>query len=69
MEDYQDMYYLDLVFLLWDKMYKLVQNEGLAKHLLSVDGTEYVFVKKPEKLPELKKLEDEVWHIYDALRK
>ena len=49
-------------------MYKLVQNEGLAKQLLSVDGTEYVFIKKPEKLAELKKLEDEVWKIYDALK-
>lgn len=67
--EYKNMYYLDMVFLLWDKMYKLVQNEGLAKQLLSVDGTEYVFIKKPEKLAELKKLENEVWRIYDALKK
>ena len=68
-EEYQDMYYLDMVFLLWNKMYKMVQDENLAKQLLSVDGTEHVFIKKPEKLQELKKLKDEVWHVYDALRK
>lgn len=67
--EYKNMYYLDLVGLLWNKMYDLVQDEGLAKRLLSVDGTEYVFIKKPEKLSELKKLKDEVWRIYDALRK
>lgn len=67
--EYKEMYYLDLVGLLWQKMYNMVENESLAKQLLSVDGTEYVFIKKPEKLPELKKLKDQVWYIYDALRK
>lgn len=67
--EYQNMHYLEMVELLWRKMYNLVQNEGVAKQLLSVDGTEYVFVKKPEKLPELKKLKDEVWQIYSALTK
>lgn len=61
--EYQNLHYLDLVRLLWNKMYDLVNDEKLAKQLLSVDGTEYVFIKKPEKLPELKKLEDEVWHM------
>lgn len=65
--EYRDMHYLDLVGLLWRKMYDMAQNEAIAKKLLSVDGTEYVFVKKPEKLPELKKLKDEVWNIYNSL--
>lgn len=67
--EYKEMYYLDLVGLLWQNMYNIVEDESLAKQLLSVDGTEYVFIKKPEKLPELKKLKDQVWYIYDALRK
>ena len=67
--EYSNIYYLDMVGMLWQKMYNLVENDSLAKQLPSVDGTEYVFIKKPEKLPELKKLKDEVWYIYDALRK
>ena len=46
----------------------MLKDEKLARKLLSVDRTEYVFIKKPEKLQELKKLENEVWHIYEALR-
>ncbi len=68
-EEYRDMHYLNLVGLLWQKMYHLVNNAALVKQLPSVDGSEYVFIKKPEKLPELKKLKDEVWSIYDALTK
>ena len=62
------MHYLDMVYLLWKRMYDMLKDEKLARKLLSVDGTEYVFIKKPEKLQELKKLENEVWHIYEALR-
>ena len=35
----------------------MLKDEKLARKLLSVDRTEYVFIKKPEKLQELKKLE------------
>lgn len=66
--EYKDMSYYEMVGLLWNKMYKLVQDTVLAKKLLSVDGTEYVFIKNPDKLQELKKLKDEVWRIYDAIR-
>ena len=67
-EAYRDMHYLDMVYLLWKRMYDMLKDEKLARKLLSVDRTEYVFIKKPEKLQELKKLENEVWHIYEALR-
>ena len=61
------MYYLDMVYLLWNYMYNLLKDENQLLQVKSVDGTEYVFQKNREKIAELRKLEDEVWQIYQKL--
>ena len=61
------MYYLDMVYLLWNYMYNLLEDENQLLQIKSVDGTEYVFQKNRDKIAELKKLEDEVWQIYQNL--
>ena len=66
---YQDAYYLDLVRILWLKLYRLCTNQSKADNLVSVDGTEYVFRDKPERLEQLKKLRNEVFTIYNELDK
>lgn len=66
---YQDAYYLDLVRILWLKLYRLCTNQSEADNLVSVDGTEYVFRDKPERLEQLKKLRNEVFTIYNELDK
>lgn len=67
--NYQDAYYLDLVRILWLKLYRLCTNQSEADNLVSVDGTEYVFRDKPERLEQLKKLRNEVFTIYNELDK
>ena len=67
--NYQDAYYLDLVRILWLKLYNLCMNQSEADNLVSVDGTEYVFRDKPERLEQLKKLKNEVFTIYNELDK
>ena len=67
--NYQDAYYLDLVRILWLKLYRLCTNQSEANNLVSVDGTEYVFRDKPERLEQLKKLRNEVFTIYNELDK
>lgn len=52
-----------------DKVDDMEERKEPSNYIFVSCWTEYVFVKKPEKLAELKKLENEVWHIYDALRK
>lgn len=66
-EQYSTMYYLDMVRLLWNYMYNLLQDESRLLQLKSVDGTEYVFQKNRDRIAELRKLKDEVWHIYEKL--
>jgi len=67
--NYQDAYYLDLVRILWLKLYRLCTNQSEADNLVSVDGTEYVFRGKPERLEQLQKLRNEVFTIYNELDK
>lgn len=65
---YSSMYYLDMVRLLWNYMYNLLKDESSLLRLKSVDGTEYVFRKNRDRIAELRKLEDEVWNIYQKLQ-
>ena len=67
-ESYRNSYYLDLVRILWNKLYNLSQNEAEANNLKSVDGTEYIFRYNPSKLENLKRLENEVWKIYNDIK-
>lgn len=68
-EEYKDMYYLNMVYLLWNKMYILWDNQNALDNLKDVSGNEYVFKCKPEKVKALKLLKDEVWDIYQDLQK
>lgn len=67
-ERYSTMYYLDMVWLLWNCMYNLLKDESHLLQIKSVDGTEYVFQKNRNRIAELRKLEDEVWKIYQKLK-
>ena len=67
-EEYRNSYYLDLVRILWLKLYHLCQNESEVNNLKSVDGTEYIFRYNPSKLENLKRLENEVWKIYNDIK-
>lgn len=67
-ETYKDSYYLDLVHVLWLKLYNICNRESEANNLKSVDGTEYIFRYNPSKLENLKKLEKEIWGIYNELK-
>lgn len=40
-----------------------------AEQVKSVDGTEYVFLKNPDRYPSVEKLENIVWKIYQQLPK
>lgn len=66
-DTYKDMYYLDMVGMLWSYMYNLLNDEHRLLQIKSVDGTEYVFQKNHDRIAELKKLKDEVWQIYQKL--
>lgn len=68
-EDYQNLHYLELVKVLWLKLYHLCTNDKEADELKSVDGTEYIFRNNHQKLEELKKLQSEVWNIYQEIKK
>ncbi len=65
---YENVTYLDLVYILWDKLYHIANNRSMAMQLKSVDGTEYVFVKNPDRYDSVSKLEDLVWGIYQQLK-
>lgn len=67
--EYQSAHYLDLVRILWLKLYHLCNDEKEADELKSVDGTEYIFRYNHQKLAELKKLHNEIWNIYQELNK
>ncbi|MDE5611411.1 MAG: hypothetical protein K2I90_05270 [Odoribacter sp.] len=67
-DEYRNSYYLDLVRVLWLKLYHLCQNESEANNLKSVGGTEYIFRYNPSKIENLKRLHNEVWNIYNEIR-
>ena len=65
--DYKDLYYLDLAHYIWRWMFDLHQNEARMNALKSVDGSEYVFRGKPDRVAAIKALEDEVWKLLQTL--
>lgn len=67
--EYASMGYIDMVFKLWNTMYRMLQAPSRLDSLKSVDGAEYVFRNKQNKVEQLKLLEDEVWHIYNSIKK
>lgn len=68
-KEYKDSYYLDLVRVLWVKLNNLCTDPVAADNLKSVDGTEYVFRNKHEKLDNLKKLYKELCLTYYDLNR
>jgi|WetSurMetagenome_2_1015567.scaffolds.fasta_scaffold64900_2 hypothetical protein len=65
---YEDLYYLQLVCVMWNKLYHLCNNLDEADNLKSVDGSEYIFRNNSSKLENLKKLESQVWDIYQKIK-
>lgn len=61
-QDYYNLDYKGLAYILWHNMFHLWYDRK-QDSLLSVVGDEYVFKDKPEKLEALKVLEDEVYKI------
>lgn len=66
---YSSVYYLQLVNVLYEKMYAICNNQSEADNLKSVDGTEFVFKNKPDKVRQLKALTVEVKSVLDDLNK
>ena len=66
--EYKDSHYLDLVRVVWMKLFTLCLNETEANNLKSVDGTEYIFRDKPSKMASLRRLKDEVSKIYNEIK-
>lgn len=65
---YSDAYYLQLVNVVFEKIYSICNNQTEADNLRSVDGTEYVFRNKPDKVRHLRLLMSEVKNIIDDLQ-
>ena len=58
--EYHDCEYQHLVFVLYLQLHKISEDEEYANELKSVDGREFIFRYKPEKIEELKRLLSEV---------
>ena len=67
-DDYKDSHYLDLVRVLWLKLWHLCNNDSEMDKLKSVDGSEYIFEYNNTKKENLKRLEREVWNIYNEIK-
>ena len=67
-DEYKNSHYLDLVRVLWLKLWHLCNNEGEMDKLKSVDGSVSIFMYKNAKKENLKRLEREVWNIYNEFR-
>lgn len=65
--DYQNLYYLDLARYIWRYLFNLHQDTTRLDALKSVDGSEFIFRNKPERVQALKTLENQVWHILQTL--
>lgn len=64
--DYDQLPYMELVYLLWNKMFNLLKD-GSVSQLRSVVGDERVF-RTDDKIQALRLLEDEVWNIYQDIK-
>ena len=67
-DDYKYLHYLALVPVIWLKLHRLCTDSLMANNLKSVDGSEYIFRNKPSKIENLKRLENEVWKIYNEIK-
>lgn len=65
---YSSAYYLQLVNVVFGKIYSICNNQTEADNVKSVDGTEYVFRNKPDKVRHLRLLMSEVKNIIDDLQ-
>lgn len=64
---YHQASYLELVGILWNELYEISKDINFASQIKSVDGTEYVFIKNPDRYPHVKLLKERVWEIYHQL--
>ena len=67
-DDYKNSHYLDLVRVLWLKLWHLCNNNSEMDKLKSVDGSESIFEYNNSKKENLKRLEREVWNIYNEIK-
>ncbi len=51
--NYESSHYLELVPILYDQINKIINDVTFRNNLKSVDGQEYIFLGKPEKVNEL----------------
>lgn len=65
---YENAIYLELVYILWEKLRNIAQDSVAAMRITSVDGTEFVFAKNPDRYPSVTKLRDLVWGILQQLK-
>lgn len=65
---YSAAYYLQLVNIVYEKIFSICTNQMEANRLKSVDGAEYVFRNKPDKVRHLRILMLEVKKIIDDLQ-
>lgn len=65
--EYNNLYYLQLVEVVWRQLYKIATDSVYAYNLTSVDGKEYIF-RGNQKVQEIVKLKNEVFSIYQAIQ-
>lgn len=58
--EYQFLHYLELVPIIYNQINKILTDETFRNNLKSVDGQEYIFLGKPEKVDELLALREVV---------
>lgn len=64
---YENAHYLDLVRILWSHLWKISNDFAYAKQISSVDGTEKVFLKNPQRYSSVESLRKIVWDLYSSL--
>lgn len=62
--NYNSKKYFELVVVLVDEFYRLTSNESYRNSLKSVDGSEYIFYGKPNKVQALRKLNEELISVF-----
>lgn len=67
-EEYKMLDSLNLVSLLWHKMFTYL-TDNTCNEIKAVNDTEYIFRNNSEKIEALRKLKDEVWQVYCDINK
>ncbi|SMC37110.1 nucleotidyltransferase family protein [Moheibacter sediminis] len=62
--NYSGKKYYELVPVLVDEFYRLISNESYRNSVKSVDGSEYIFYGKPDKVKALRELEEELGKVF-----